>query len=257
MVFVYMNDPITGRVAIFEENGTTGDPEDPNSVRNAPLNNPLAHLAKMRFHNEFDYYQVHSITSVTITHPAVAGATTPVAAVPSFTRLGQVVKSHIALVNHGLPYVPAYMIASNGCLIGQSSQLQIGATGSRMISPYATASQIVLLDVGISTASALPAMNRTYQVIVFRQPVADSPWMADLDPANDVLMLGYGKWRGNLRQLRRTLLADASPFDVPLGATSGIGNGVSKTVLADGTTFAHPAYVGSFVGSPSIQCTVE
>ena len=115
MVWVLMNDPATGRVAVFDELDTVSDPEDPNSSRNAPLNNPVAHLDKVRFHNEFDLYQVHSIVDVTINHAAVAGVSVPIAATPAFTRYGQVVKTDHALVNHGLGYIPSYMIASGGC----------------------------------------------------------------------------------------------------------------------------------------------
>lgn len=257
MVFVLMNDPATGRVAVFDELDTVSDPEDPNSSRNAPLNNPVPYLERVRFHNEFDLYQVHSITEVTINHTAVAGAAVAVATTPAFTRYGQVVKSSITLLSHGLPYVPAYKIASGGALLGQSSKIQADATGHRLVSPYATSSGIGLLDVGVSSASNLSGISKTYQVIVFRQPAAVSPWMADIDPDNDVLELGYGKWDGTLRQLRQTVVADASPFDVPLGRTTDVRGGFSRTVLADGTTFSSPGYTGSFAGSPSVQCTVE
>lgn len=257
MVFVLMNDPATGRVAVFDELDTVSDPADPNSSRNAPLNNPVAHLARVRFHNEFDYYQVHSITSVSLTHAAVAGVSVAVATTPAFTRHGQVVKSWIGLLSHGLPYVPAYKIASGGTLLGQSSKIQAGSTGHRLVSPYATSSAIGLLDVGVSTSSDLPSLAKTYQVIVFREPAETSPFMADIDPPNDLLKLGYGKWDGTLRQLRQTVVADASPFDVPLGRTTDVAGGYSRTVLADGTTFSSPGYTGSFAGSPSVQCTVE
>ncbi|HEV7344144.1 MAG TPA: hypothetical protein VGN60_00735 [Devosia sp.] len=260
MVYVFMNDPATGRVAVFEENGTSGDPEDPNSVRNAPLNDPVTHLTRTRFNADFDYYQVSTDTSgIAIVHPATPGASTVVATAPSITRVGQVAKSSINLVAHGLPYVPAYMVVGPyGGLIGQSSLIQtVAGVGVRRVSPYATSTHIGLLDVGISSASDLPALAMTYRVIVFKQPVADSAYMLDIDPDAGVFNMGYGKWRGDLKQLRQSKLADASPFDVPLGRTSDIRGGVSRTVLADGTTFTSPNYTGTFAGSPSIQCSVE
>lgn len=258
MVFIRMNDPSTGREAVFEENGTSGDPEDPNSTRNAPLNDPVAHLSKVRFHSDFDYYQVHSDTSgIVVNHALVATASTLVASQPPITRVGQIVQTNINLLAHGLPYIPAYMIVSGPSLIGQSSIIQATSDGLRRVSPWANSTHIGLFDVGISGANNLPAMNRTYRVIVYRQPVADGDYMADIDPPNGVLNLGYGKWRGDLKQLRQAVLADASPFDVPLGRTSDIRNGTSRTVLADGTTYTSPLYDGSFTGSPSIQCSVE
>lgn len=257
MGYVFMNDPATGRVAIFLENGTSGDPVNPNSTRNAPLNNPVAHLSKVRFHSDFDYYQVHSITTVTINHAAVATASVTISTGQPVIRKGQVVKANHNLVAHGLPYVPAYMVKSGNGLIGQSSMIQASTSGVRYVSPYATATHIRLLDVGTSSDVNLSAISKTYQVIVFKQPVEDSSYMADIDPGAGKFILGKGKWRGELRQLRRTLLGDASPFDVPRGRTTDVRNGVSKTVLADGTTFAMPAYDGTFTGSPSVQCTVE
>lgn len=257
MAIVFMTDPDTGRCALYDENGTSGALDDANSARNAPLNSPASHLDKVYFHSDFDYYQVHSITTVNVSHASVAAASTVVATQPSITRVGQVVKTHIDLVTHGLGYEPAYMIVSDGCLIGQSSQIQVASGKNRRVSPYATATKIRLLDVGISSDSALVSLARTYTVIVFRAPTADSTYLFDWDPETGALIMGLGKFRGALQALRRTLISDASPFDIPVGRTSDIRNGVSKTVLADGTVYANPVYDGSFTGSPSLQGTVE
>jgi hypothetical protein len=254
MAIVFMTDPATGRCALYDENGTSGALDDPNSARNAPLNSPASHLSKVYFHSDFDYYQVHSITSVTINHAAVAGASVAVTA--NITRIGQMVKTTHTLVTHSLGYAPSYMIESGGTLIGQSSVIQI-ENGGRIVSPYATTSTISLLDAGSSTAVALSAMSKTYRVVIFRQPTADSAHLFDWDPTAGTLVMGKGKFRGALQALRRTLIGDASPFDIPLGRTSDIRNGFSRTVLADGSTFTYPPYTGSFSGSASIQCTVE
>lgn len=254
-----MNDPATGRCALYEPYAPVDefdDPDDPNSPQNAPLNNPAAHLARIRFHSDFDCYQVHSITTVTVSHAAVAGTTTAIAAVPAFTRYGQVVKTALTLVTHNLGYVPSYMIESGGSLIGQSSTIQV-ENGARTVSPYATTATINLLDVGISTNATLSGMSKTYRVIIFRQPTADSTYLFDWDPLTGALIMGKGKFRGSLKALRRTLLGDASPFDIPLGRTTDIRNGASRTVLADGTTYSRYGYNGSFAGSASLQCTVE
>lgn len=258
MVYVKQNDPATGRVAVFDEVDTVSDPRDPNSSRNAPLNNPVAYLNRIRFHNEFDYYQVHSITDVTVNHAAVAGVTVTVSATPPFARNGQIVKSNLVLLNHGLPYRPSFMVASGGTLIGQASKIQVDGTwASRRVSPFATDTQIGMLDYGVSSNTDLPAMSKTYRVVVFKRPEATSPWMEHIDPDAGIFILGYGKWNGSLRQLRTTLSGDASPFDIPLGRTSDIRGGFSRTVLADGSTYTSPGYTGSFAGSASIECTVE
>lgn len=253
-----MTDPATDRVSVYLENGTTGDADDPNSVRNAPLNSPNSHLSKIRFHSDWDYYQVHSITNgIAITHASVAAATNIVSNNPVITRYGQIVRTDVTLVNHGLGYVPAYMIVSGGCLIGPSSIIQISSDTSRFISPYATTSSIVLYDVGISSSVNLPSLAKTYDVIVFKAPVADSPYLIDYNKGSDQLILGKGKFRGNLKALRFASGGDSSPFDIPLGRTVDIRNGFGRTVLADGTVYDMPGYTGSFSGSASIQGTVE
>lgn len=257
MAYVLQTDPATGRVAVFLENGTTGEADDPNAVRNAPLNNPNAHISKIRFHSDWDYYQVHSITSVPVTHALVAGTSTVVGNHPTLTRYGQFAKTTINLVAHGLGYVPAYMIVSSGCLIGPSSILQVASGYRRFVSPFATSSHISLYDVGGSTNVDLPSMNKTYEVIVFRAPIEDSPYLFDYDPTADELILGRGKFRGALKALRVAGVGDVGPFDIPLGRTVDIKNGNGRTVLADGTVYDMPGYTGSFSGSASIQGTVE
>lgn len=258
MGYVLMTDAATDRVAVYEENGSSGAFDDPNSSRNAPLNSPNSHISKMRFHSDWDYYQIHSwTTGIPITHAAVAAASVAVSSYPVITRYGQIDSSDITLVTHSLGYVPAYMIVSNDCLVGPSSMLQVGGGAGRFISPYATSSLIRLRDVGYSSNVNLPSLARTYDVIVFRAPVEDSPYLFDYDKTTDELILGRGKFRGSLKALRTTLVGDASPFDIPLGRTVDIANGGARTVLADGTTFSTANYTGSFAGSPSVQCTVE
>lgn len=259
MGFVLMTDPGTGNVAIFEENGTTGAVTNPNSVRNAPLNSPTAHLSKVRFHSSFDYYLVHSgPTSVGVTHQAVPAATNVVPASNGFAavlRYGQVISSDILLVSHGLSYVPAYMVISDGTLIGPSTIIQTSA-GGRLVTPYATTTGIYLRDSGASTDVTLAAMSKTYQVVVFRAPVADRTDLIDA-PVGGPIALGRGKFRSTDRALRVRAAGDSSPFDISLGRTVDIRGGYGRTVLADGSTFSMAGYTGSFSGSPSIEGSVE
>lgn len=257
MGFVLMTDPATGRVAIYEENGTSGAADDPNSVRNAPLNSPASHLGRIRFHVDFDYYLVNSgPTTVSVTHPAVASAAVGIpSSIAGIIRYGQVISTDILLVNHGLPYVPGYMIISGNTLIGPSTIIQTDA-GGRLITPFATSTGIYLKDSGASTNVSLPAISRTYQVIVFRAPVSDRSDLIDA-PVGGPVSLGRGKFKSTDRALRATSVADASPFDISLGRTVDIRGGYGRTVLADGSSFTMSGYTGSFTGSPSIQGTVE
>lgn len=258
MPFIFQTDRATGRCALFEENGTIGDVTDPNSVRNAPLNSPVAHLDKIRFHSDFDYYLVEiGPVSVTINHPALGGGAFTITTFPVINRLGTTGITDHVLLTHNLGYAPAYMVVSDGGIIAPGSFIQETSTTVRTVTPYATETIIGLRDLQISGSSALPAMSKTYQVIIFRDTVAENDHLIDYVAADDHLTMGLGKFRADRKSLRRSLLADASPFDISLGPTIGIKNGGSKTVLPGGLTFSDPWYNGTFTGSPSLECTVE
>lgn len=260
MARVLMNDPATSRIALFEEASGGGAFDDPNSNRNRPLNDPASWLDLVKFHSDFDYYQVHSgPTAVTVNHASVAGASTTLynLAGATFTKVGQIATAHYDLVTHGLGYVPRYMIVLGGKLLAPGTLVQTASSGRmRTITPYATATKIRLYEAAISSASDLSAVSLDYEVLVFKRPEADSDHAIDFDPSDGRLILGYGKFDSALKMLRKAG-ASASPFDIPLGRTADITNGAARTVQADGTTESETNYDGSFTGSPSIQCAVD
>lgn len=250
-----------GVFAIFDEPNTSGAPTDFDAPRNAPAKVPEDWLEAIRFHVDFDYYQVHSgPTPVTVTHASVASASTNIN-LPSgrttIVRSGQIVASHIDLVTHGLGYVPAYMVVSGGEIIapGTVIQAQTSPTRLRTVTPYATTSKIRLYDVGISGSSTLSSLSKDYEVLVFRAPVEDSDQLFNFDTATGRLILGLGKFDNDRLRLRQAGAGD-SAFDISLGRTVDIRNGRARTVLANGTTVTEAGYDGSFAGSGSIQCAV-
>lgn len=256
---VMMNDPATERFALFEEAPGGGDFDDPNSNRNRPLNDPVTWLDLVKFHSDFDYYQVHSgPTAVTVNHASVAGATTTIynLAGATFARQGQIVTAHYDLVTHGLGYVPKYMVIMGGKIVAPGTLVQVDTARNRNVTPYATTTKIRLYEAAISSASALAAIAIDYEVLVFKQPASDSDHAFDFDPVTGRFILGYGKFDSDLKMLRKAG-ASASPFDISLGRTIDIKNGGSRTVLADGTTTSDTNYNGTFAGSGSIQCAVE
>lgn len=257
--FVLMNDLATQRVAYFEEPTTSGAVDDPNSARNAPINDPVSWLDYVKFHSDFDYYQVAmGPTPVTVAHLAIAGATVTVynLAGATFARQGQMVENEYDLVTHGLGYEPRYMVISNGHIVAPGTLIQVATAQDRVVTPYATTTKIRLHEIGTSSASTLAGVSVDYEVLVFKQPAFDSPYERDFDETTGRLILGYGKFDSALKMLRKAG-ASASPFDISLGPTIDIGNGGAKTVLADGTTVTDTNYSGSFSGSASIQCAVE
>lgn len=253
--------PASGIFAIFEEPNTTGDVHDIDASRNAPAKLPASYLDKVRFHVDFDYYQVAvGPSTVSVSHASVAGATTTVVSLgsglPVIQRVGQIVKTHIDLVTHSLGYVPKYMVVSGGEIIAPGTLIQSTTDQIRTVTPYATTSKIRLLDIGISSASALSSMSKSYDVLVFKQPAEDSDQLMSFDPDTGQVILGLGKFNSALKMLRQAGAGD-SAFDISLGPTVKIRNGAARSVLANGTTISETGYTGSFTGSGSIQCAVE
>ena len=66
MVFVFMMDPNTGNIGLYDEPVSTGDFDNPNSARNAPLNNPEDNLAYVYWHIQFNNMEVAVDQSVTV-----------------------------------------------------------------------------------------------------------------------------------------------------------------------------------------------
>lgn len=259
MTEIFMADRASGKCSIFTEASGGGDVSDPSSNRNRPLLDPVNWLQNIKFHSDFDYYQVAiGPTNVTVTHPTINGTSVTIVntAGYTFTRQGQVVITDIDLVTHGLGYIPKYMVAYNDSLIGPGSLIQVDTNKIRTIAPYATTNKIILRDTGISSNTNLSSISRDYSVLVFREPEVDSDSLFEFDQSTGEVILGRGKFKSNLKMLRQAEPGD-SPFDISLGRTIDIKNGGMKIVLADGTTFTESNYDGSFTGSPSIQCAVE
>lgn len=254
--------PADGVFAIFEEPNTTGARTDIDAARNAPAKFPADNLDKVRFHVDFDYYQVAlGPTDVTVSHASVASASTDIDLPSGYTtiiRSGQIVATSIDLVTHSLGYIPAYMVISGGEIIapGTVIQTQTSPTRIRTVTPYATTTKIRLYDVGISGSSSLSSLSKDYTVLVFRAPIEDSDQLMSFDPDTGRVILGLGKFDSSLKMLRQAGAGD-SAFDISLGRTIDIRNGRARTVLATGTTTTEAGYSGSFTGSGSIQCAVE
>lgn len=253
--------PDDGIFAIFEEPNTTGDVHDIDAPRNAPAKTPASYLDKIFFHSDFDYYQVAvGPSAVTVSHASVAGASTNVVSfwsgVGVVVRTGQIATSYHTLLTHSLGYIPKYMVISDGHIIAPGTMIQSATAQERTVTPYATTSIIGLMDIGISSASALSSLSKDYTVLVFKQPAESGDQLLNFNATTGRVTLGFEKFDSALKMLRQSGTGD-SPFDISLGPTVGIRNGRAKTVLADGTTITESGYSGSFSGSGSIQCAVQ
>ena len=278
MAIVFMTDPETGRCALFDENGSSGDFDDPNSARNAPLNSPASHLDKVYFHSDFDYLDVsHGPTVVTVNHSAVSVGSPP--AGQPFRFGFTTAAADRLLLTHSLGYAPLALVIydDNVCWPGMPVQSD-GGGGARFVTAYSTSTEIRLYEFASVGSSDLAATSLDYTVIVFKDPPAPSgDVLMDFDPSTGVVKMGLGKFESSRRYLQ--VVDGGSPFGLSLGRTIDLNNGAPRAVRPDGTTFnpvpsslqlglsrfgltganwgyvygSSMAYGGSFTGSGAIQ----
>ncbi|AKR55696.1 hypothetical protein XM25_07770 [Devosia sp. H5989] len=253
--------PEEGIVACFEEAPGGGDIKDINSLCNAPAKDPAGNLSAVYWHSDFFQYELAlPLQTRTITHAALAGysqyyqitsVVTPVGSAPtdgiSFRRVGQSRATDIALVTHNLGYVPLFFVSFGGRVITNGSIVQVAGNGlTRWVSPYATSSIIGLREFAVSTTSALPAINCTYQALLFRNTEAQQGRpLFGLE--GDNLVVGKGKVDTS-KQYLRAALAGETDFDFDTGRTIDIRNGRSRHV-SGGITTTESGYNGGFGGS--------
>lgn len=236
MAIIFMTDPATGRCALYDENGTSGDADNPNSTRNAPLNSPASHLDKVYFHSDFDYMEVsHGPTVATISHAAVTAGSVPSGASIAFGWTAA--SADHLLLTHGLGYVPQAMVVYDGNLLWPGMPVQVdGSGGSRFVSFYCTSSAVRLYEWASVGSSNLAAASRDYTVLVFKAPPAPSgSVLVDFDPSTGVVEMGFGKFNSSRRYLQ--VVAGGTPFGIAYGRTIDLNNGAPRAVRPDGTTF--------------------
>jgi hypothetical protein len=251
---------VDGKVAIFDTAPAFpgDDPEDPLAGMNRPFASPQDWIANVRFHSDFDYYTVHSDTAVSISHASVAGLVQSggkgFGANPVLSY-GQSVRSDNLLVSHGLPYVPRFIIAQNNRVIPNGMITQRLDNRARIVTFYATSTQIRIVDVGVSSDVALPAITVSYEVIVFREAVTDgSAPLLKLSPGQCIM--GQGKVDTTTKTMREGVGSD-SPFYISIGRTLDINKGKTLLILPNGEIIKEQGYFGDFMGSPYVRTFVN
>lgn len=275
-----MTDPNTERCALYDENGTDGDPDNPNSTRNAPLNNPNSHLDKIYFHSDFDYCEVgFGPTNVTINHSSVSPGGSPSGVGLNALLVYGTYSASNVLLTHSLGYIPDFMVIADGDIIYGGTPIQYLSDGrTRNVTAYATTSQIILYETAIRTSSTIPALSKTYTIIVFLQPPeASGNVLIDFNPTSGTVEMGKGKFNSSRRYLQ--IVPGGSPFGFARGRTIDLNKGAPRFVDPDGTiTDPVPSYAamniamsgetgsvvygdsyaynGSFTGTPGILVQV-
>lgn len=270
MTVVLQADPATYKVAIFDEAVGGGDPASPTSARNRPLLDPANWLANIYFHSDLDNMEVHSDTTVPVSHPAVGGVTTggmdgggnnisggetQNAANLRYRRS----TADYALVNHNLGYIPdAFAVVGSQALFpGMPVQTQGDGRG-RYCTVYLTSTQVRLFEWSSVSASDLPALTLSYRVIVLARPRDPSgAILFDYDPASGRVTMARGRFDSTRNYLQ--VVPGGSPFGIPYGKTIDLKNGAPRFVRPDGTIFepVPSTLKGKFVVSYTEDRTVK
>lgn len=264
-------DPVTGHAALFEEAPGGGDHRNRLSLRNRPLVDPENWLANIYLHTALDFMEVHSDSTHTVNHATVAALTPPSPGFSS-TRWAAVGASAATwpLLTHSLGYVPHFAVVVDGHIVKPGHPVQVvsgGAKRARIVSVYATTAQILLREWSRTTSDgSIPAISKTYRVIVFRAPRAPSDSKAlDASPGDARVAMGLGRFDVSRRYLQ--VVPGGSPFGLTDGRSIDLKKGAVRLTNPDGSyydmvptdfqiTFTPPGngggvmyYDGSFVGS--------
>jgi len=235
--------------AAFDDAPGGGDVQDFNAPRNRPVREPWNWVDHVYWHSEFFQYELAMpIQSVTVSHPSISGRSQDYS-IPNlgFVIHGRVSASNITLVNHNLGYTPLAFVVYNGRMVMPGTIVQTASNHRvRMVAPYATNSVIGIRDQGITTDQNLGSVSRSYQVMVFRVPIADVT-QGLLEYDNDDLIIGRGKIN-TLREYLRQVGPGDSPFIISIDRTIDIRNGRTRTVIG-GQTATDTGYNGNFSGS--------
>jgi hypothetical protein len=221
-------------MAVFVEPTDSGDPRDPNSARNAPLNSPLTNLPWIRFHTDLDYLEVAAAGTVTVSHAAIDAASAPDNALVAFAV--SVPGDRHTLVSHDLPYIPFALVAAGTNCIWPGMPVQADGLGAaRYASVICTSTGIDLVTTATAGTNALPAEDFEYSYLIFkRPPTAEGKVLFDFDPTTGIVTIARGKWASNRRYLM--VAEDGSPQGMALGRTIDLKGGVARAWRPDGTT---------------------
>lgn len=220
----------------------------------APFDHPEQHLDRVWFCSDFDYYvALMDVQSVTIAHAAVPSGSTTLGPV---TLNGQIVEHDNLLLDYsalGLTEVPRYKIAIGNVLVPNGYSVQNLSARCRQVSFYASTTQLRVKDVGVSSSSSLPAVNVTYNILLFKTPVAD-PDLPIFSARHGIM--AQGKIRASEKHLRRSSTGD-TPFDINLAPSIDINDGGVKWFTPDAGAVTFGSYGGSAVAPANIQCAIE
>lgn len=255
--------PAENIIAVFDEPNQIGDVEDINAPRNAPAKNPATYLSSVYWHIDFFQYELAApIQTVVVNHASLAGRqkfwgetryfssqSSIASEYLKYEVNGRCVASQRTLFTHGLGYEPLAFVAYNGRMLMPGVVVQTASQGrNRFVSQFATSSIIGLREIMNASQNALPAVTRTYHVMVFRTPAVDAA-LPLFGQVGESKILGRGKADTSRSYLKRTEPGVSTPFNIDLAPTVDIANGRTR-ISTGGSTTTEDGYNGGFSGGP-------
>lgn len=245
--------PAEGVVALFDEAPGGGEIDDINSPRNGPAKTPQDFVTQVAWHSDFfQYEKAFPDQTVAVTHPALSGRTIVYGGggflwnLPGFAAYGQTAEFQHTLLTHNLGYTPLVHVVYDGVLVSPGTIVQSETGGrSRMVSIFATSTVVGLHEAARSSGSDLPAVSRSYDVRVYREPTAD-PSKPLFGKTGSNVIIGRGKIDTSKRYLRKVAPGE-TPYTIPLGPIGDHANGRKRVVLGS-TVITEDNYTGSFTG---------
>lgn len=250
--WAFMIDPETNNIGLYTEPVATGDPKDPNSARNAPLNDPDSYMANLIWHIQYDNMEVYDERTVTVTHPSVTGAADLIGGTGNTGNVGELgmllgagfsydtTPVDHTLYNHGLGYEPMVYAAVDNVLLTPGHIVQVATGGfARYVSLWVDTSNVYLREFACRRNAAVSSFSQSYKLITIRHQRSaegnDPPKLLDVDQSTGLVTLGDGRWRNDRRYLQ--VVPGGSPFGLCVGKNMDANNGAPRVVAADGTIY--------------------
>jgi hypothetical protein len=235
MTYKFMADPVSGKAAVFLENGTSGLFDDPTATRNAPLLLPASYMANLKFHSDLDHLAVADAGNASITHASIAGLTSnPLLGSNYGTNAGG---DDNLLFTHNLGYVPFALAYTGTNIIWPGMPVQtVSGGGARYATVYANTTQLRVATQTTIGTTTLPSVAITYNFLIFANPPAASGnVLYSFDPSTGKVTMGFGKFDSTLQYLQ--VVPGGSPLGLSMGRTIDLANGAPHACRPDGTTY--------------------
>jgi hypothetical protein len=229
-----------------------------------PYKNPTAHLDLLRFHSDMQYLSLAVQQDVVVNHTSLAGAAgTPASGAPTTgdgssgsaqpVASGDIREDMIDLLTHSAGGVPPYQVLYNGQVVSAGTVVQTGDGCARLVSSWVTSTKVGIKAIAFSSESDLPAADKTYRVVVFRQfgPDSGEP-LYRFRPTE--IQLGAGKISNASPALRRAKVGEAT-FYIPKAPDTDIRNGAIRSISSAGVTNDLGSYNGGLLELPAIEVT--